>query len=86
MLELFIQNNIYSLIVAIVSLSGAYFVIQYKLTVTTEKFGDLNVAVIAMKKRITDLETKQNDIGKIQTNLEWLIRAVEDIKKKLNIL
>jgi len=86
MLELFIQNNIYSLIVAVASLSGAYYVIQYKLTVTAEKFHDLNNAVSNMKKRITDLEAKQNDIGKIQTNLEWLIRAVEDIKKKLNIL
>lgn len=86
MIEELINNNLYSIIIGVFSLGGAWFVIQYKLAMIHEKFKETDDCITAMNVRVENVEKQQNAISKIETNLEWLIKAVEDIKKKLNIL
>lgn len=79
MIETLLANNAITIIVAIFSLGGIYTLFQYKINSNQEKIKGFDV-------RISVLEQEKNHIIEVRTNVEWIMRTVNEIKEQLKNL
>lgn len=86
MIDAIILDNLFTIIIGIFSLGGAWFVVQFKLAHIKNEIDQTNTRISSVKARVEIVEKQQISIGRIETDLKWLIQGMEDIKKKLNIL